>query len=458
MDIVDILSLPASDAVAELRKKKIKTPDWEELEKAYNPKKHPILDKSKYPDIVTESGKPEAVTRVVVPFQRVAVKRTAELCFAIPVARSYTAETESEKEASKLIERLYRTLRINSLNLARARKLFASCEVATIWHAVPKPTSAYGFQSPVTLRQRTFSPMDGHKIYPLFDAFGDLIALSVEYTSERVTYFETLTDAERVVFRSAGGGWEIEERQAHGLGKIPGVYIYRDQPAWEDSSSNVEEMEWALSRNGNYLRRNAKPLLAVMHDKEAEDFDAPDDAYEKDSNQEFRSIFELPKGSSMEYVTWDGAPEALRFHYQTLRSLFFDSLQLPDWSHSEMKSTPMSGESRKQLYIDAKLKVVDESGELSLFLLREISVLRSFAAVLRPDLAEALSSIGVEVEIQPYEISDDKDTIANLSQAKAAGLVSQREAIETLGWSPDPDKTLSEIRDELAYDAGEHSI
>lgn len=456
MELADILNLPPAEAAAALRKRAEKLPEWRDLEKAYDPRRHPILDKTKYPDIITEAGLPEAVTRVVVPFQKLAVKRSAELCFALPAARSYSAESEGEREAAKLLDRLWSALRLDALNLHRARTLFACCEVATLWHAAPKATRAYGFDSPLTLRQRTFSPMDGHRIYPRFDAFGDLVALSVEYTSGGDTFLETLTASERLVFRSAGGeGWELEERAPHGLDKIPAVYISRPAPVWEDSSPIVEEIEWALSRNGNYLRRNAKPLLAVMHDKQAEDFDAPEGAYEGDSNQEFRSIFELPAGSSMQYVTWDGAPEALRFHYQTLRSLFFDSLQLPDWSHSEMKSTPMSGESRKQLYIDAKLKVVDESGALSVFLLREISVLKSFAAILRPELAPALESLTAKVEIQPYEISDERDTIQNLSQAKAAGLVSQREAIAYLGWSTDPDRTRAEIRAEERADAAE---
>ena len=461
MEIDDILKLPPSEAVRELQRKTIKLPQWQELEKAYDPKKHPILDKSKYPDIVTEAGNKEAVTRVVVPFQKLAVKRAAELCFAIPVSRSYSSESsDKEKEAAKLLDRLYTALRIDSLNLLRARKLFACCEVATIWSAVLKPTKAYGFDSPVTLRQRTFSTMDGHGIYPKFDPFGDLVALSVGYKSDDEEYLETLTDTERLVFRSSGKGWELETREQHGLGKIPAVYINRPSPVWEDSSSTVEEIEWALSRNGNYLRRNSKPLLAVMHDKEETEWETHEnsDSYEKDSNSEFRSIFELPKGSSMQYVTWDGAPDALKFHYQTLRSLFFDSIQLPDWSHSEMKSTPMSGESRKQLYIDAKLKVIDEAGELTVFLLRELSVLRTFASVIRPDLADAMESLLVKLEIQPYEISDERDTIQNLSQAKSAGLVSQREAIAYLGWSDDPDKTLVEIRDEASFVAGEQTL
>ena len=499
MTIDDILNLPPEEAVAVLSSVPRSLPEWAELAKAYDPKKHAILDKGKYPDVVTEAGRIEAVTRVVIPFQKLAVSRTAELCFAIPMEKSFEGEHAKHEEAQKLIARLWEALRMDALYLERARQLFASCEIVTMWHAVDKPTRAYGFASPVTLRQRTFSPMLGHRIYPRFDPWGDMEAISVAYRSSGVDYFETLTDKERIVWRMDGKQWQLEIRQSHTLGKIPAVYASRPAPVWEDASSTVEELEWALSRNGNYLRRNAKPLLVVMHDAEASD---PDDNspygqdsvgspryevgatsygqtpgstpsygggttsygggaekdYEGDSNAEFRTIYELPKGSEMRYVTWDGAPEALKFHYQTLRSLFFDSLQLPDWSHSVMKSTPMSGEARKQLYIDAQLKVRDEAGALEVFALREISVLRSFAAILRPDLAEALEEMSVRVRVQPFELGDEKETIQNLSQARAAGLVSQREAIAYLGWTNDPDATLEALREEAALSAGEQTL
>lgn len=37
-------------------------------------------------------------------------------------------------------------------------------------------------------------------------------------------------------------------------------------------------------------------------------------------------------------------------------------LQLPDMSQESMKQTPMSGEARKMMFLDAQQKVLDESG------------------------------------------------------------------------------------------------
>ena len=57
MDIEEILSLSPTDAIRELSKKAVKITPWADIEKEHDPKKHAVLDKSKYPDIVTEAGK-----------------------------------------------------------------------------------------------------------------------------------------------------------------------------------------------------------------------------------------------------------------------------------------------------------------------------------------------------------------------------------------------------------------
>ena len=80
-----------------------------------------------------------------------------------------------------------------------------------------------------------------------------------------------------------------------------------------------------------------------------------------------------------EYVTWQQAVENLKFYVEQLRSLFFTQLQLPDWSYEKMSQQALSGESRKQMFIDAQLKVKDESGRLIEFFDREMNVVKAFA-------------------------------------------------------------------------------
>ena len=119
-----------------------------------------------------------------------------------------------------------------------------------------------------------------------------------------------------------------------------------------------------------------------------------------------------------------------------------------------MKAVHTSGEGLKQLFIDARLKVTEESGRLIEMLDREINVLKAFLKVMLPEeYASAIDELKFEVTITPYTIDDEKERISNLALANGnKPMISQRESIEMLGYSPDPDKTLKQIAEEGVAD------
>ena len=333
--------------------------------------------------------------------------------------------------------------------------LFAGCEVLTLWYAIDERNNLYGFNSPLKLRCRNFSPMLGDDLYPLFDEYGDMIAMSVGYTRKKgrktVQYFDTYTSEKHIKWSNENGGWQEVENEDITLGKIPGIYMWRPTPIWEDTSKTVYEIEWALSRNGNYLRQNSKPIFIVFADEAISYGD------EKSPNREFRSVMQYPQNGRAEYVTWAQAVENLKFYVEQLRDLFFTQLQLPDWSYGKMSQQALSGESRKQMFIDAQLKVKDESGRLIEFFDREMNVVKAFAKImLGESYAADIDALKVETLITPFAITDEKDTINNLMAANGGkALMSQRESIEMYGHSDDVDKTLHEIAEEDKIDAFE---
>ena len=450
----------AAQKIAALKEKTISVPSWRGrfgLVQEFDPTKHPVMNKAKYPDIVTDDGI-EYVTRITCDMQRLAVKRMTELICGIPVRRVYKPENDRQKEIAGYMEKIFERNRIDSMNIERCNMLFAGCEVMTLWYAVEQRNSLYGFSSPLKFRCRNFSPMLGDELYPLFDEYGDMIALSVGYTRKSskklVQYFDTYTATKHIKWSTANGDWEEVENEDITLAKIPAVYAFRPTPIWEDTSRIVFEIEWALSRNGNYLRKNSKPVFVVFADELINYGD------EQDENKEFRSIMQYPKGSTAQYITWAQAVENLKFYITELRQSFFTQLQLPDWSYESMKASPMSGESRKQLFIDAQLKVKDESGRLLEFFDREINVVKAFLKVALGSEYEAdIDALPVESEITAYTITDEKDTITNLTTANGGKpLISHRESIEMYGHSTDVDKTLQEIAEDEARDAFEPTL
>lgn len=448
--------------IAELKSKSIVVPSWggkKGLSAEYDPKQHPVMNHAIYPDVVNEDGTIDLVTRITYDLQRLAVKRMVELMSGIPIKRVFKPEDDKQKEVAEYLEKVYKRNRIDTVNVERLAMLFAGCEVVTLWYASEEKNNVYGFDSPLKIRCRNFSPMLGDELYPLFDEYGDMIAMSVGYTRKvgkaNVRYFDSYTADHHYKWSTeGGGGWVLVEDEKITLGKIPAIYVFRPTPIWEDTSKIVYEMEWAMSRNGNYLRKNSKPLFVVFADE------AIDYGNEKDEKEESRSILQFPKGSTADYVTWQQAVENLKFYMSELRQTFFTQLQLPDWSYESMKAAPMSGESRKQLFIDAQLKVKDEGGRVLEFLDREVNVLKTFMkAALGEGYHEAVDALPVENVITPFTISDESDTIKNLVTANGGkAIMSQRESIEEYGHSSDVDQTMHEIQEESQVDVFEPTV
>lgn len=442
--------------IADLKEKSVIVPAWggrNGLQREYDPRRHPVMSHALYPDIVQDDGTLDRVTRITYDLQRLAVKRMSELCNGIPVKRIYRPENDRQKEVATAMEKIYKCNRIDSLNTERCTMLFAGCEVMTLWYATENRNMVYGFNSPLKLRCRNFSPMLGDELYPLFDEYGDMIAMSVGYTrkvgGKSVSFFDTYTTDTHYKWSNEENGWTLVEQENYTVGKIPAVYMWRPTPIWEDTSRIVFEMEWAMSRNGNYLRKNSKPLFVVMADEQIAYGDEPNE------NAEARAIMQYPKGSTANYVTWTQAIDNLKFYITELRQSFFTQLQLPDWSYESMKSNAMSGESRKQLFIDCQLKVKDEAGRLMEFYDREVNVVKSFLKLaMGQQYANDIDALPVENIITPFTITDEGDTINHLLTANGnKPIISQREAIDMYGASTNVDKTLQEIQAESANDS-----
>ena len=436
----------SAEIIQDLKQKAIDVRPWADLEKEYDPKKHPVYTDPTYTD-KTKHGKTERMSRITYAIEKQAVKRMKELMFSIPVKRKYTTKDDREKQAASIMEAIFKKNHINSMNIKRAHKLFASCEIATIWYTQEAETIYAGVKSSSKLRCRTYSPMDGDLLYPLFDEYDDMVALSVEYkriiANTTYYYFDCYTDSYHWRWVSNGGaGWEPDiEPEPIEIEKIQGIYMWRTDPIWEDQADNGYELEWSQSRNGNYLRKNSRPTWVVFSNSTS-----PVGNYrEPVDDNSGRNVLRYGQGDKAGYATWAQAVDALKLHTEELRRNIHTTLQLPDMSMEQMKATPMSGEARKMLFIDCQMKVTDESGDWMEFFNREINVVRAFCEKMFPDLADAFESLSVENIITPFQINDESQEIKDLSDATGGkAVMSQRTAVQRLGAVPE-----EELDDEL---------
>ena len=446
----------ANQILADLKKKTIVVPGWSKLEKEYDPTKHPVMTDLSYNSKEGTKGKDKKVTRVILPWQKLAVRRMGSLAFGIPVKRVYKPDDDSQKTAAAVIESIYKRNHINSVNLERSKFMYASCEVVTIWYTqeIEGGTVYAGEESKYKLRCKNYSPMKGDALYPLFDEYDDMIALSVEYVrmedGTRVTYFETYTADHHYRWRMEGSKAVPDmDPEPIKIGKINGVYGFRPLPVWEEQSENVYEAEWTYSYNGNYVRKNSRPNWVVFCDPQ----DKVRVGQEKDDPRLGRNVLKYPANAKAEYKTWDQSIESIKFHTSELKANFFMGLQLPDMSMENMKTTPMSGEARKMMFIDAQMKVLDEAGIWIEYFDREMSVVKAFAEKMFPKLAEAIRSLEVENIITPFTIREEGERITNYTNATGGKpVMSQRTAVARLGMVDDVDEEMKQIEDEEKLD------
>lgn len=438
---------PVEDIINDLRNKSVCVPSWDELIKDYEPKLHAIVnDNVGRKDKIKSDGTIEKASRINIGLEKLLTKRMTEFTFSIPVRRVYhnIDGNKTRQQIAKAIENIYKYARINSENTKRGNAYFASCEVFTIWYTVESPNSLYGFQSKYKLKCKTYSPMDGVRLYPLLDELGDMIAMSFEYSKkvkdESIIFFETYTSSAHYKWKQQDSGWEQVKAEPISILKIPGVYVYRPVPIYHGLSYLRNEIEYTLSRNSDVIAYNSAPILKVAGSVQG-----------KEDKGESRRVFRVENGGDVAYVSWSQAIEALKYHVNTLTNLFWSQAQMPDISFENMKSLGNIGfDARQTLLTDAHLKVGDESGAWIEAFERECSVIKAFVKSMNVSWASEVDNVEVEHVITPF-IQQDEDAMTDrlIKQNGGKAIKSQLQTIREAG-ANEPEEVLAQIQKEDA--------
>lgn len=437
---------PVDNIINDLKEKSVCVPSWDKLIKDYEPTMHDIVtDTVTRQNKVRSDGTVEQASRIYVGLEKLLTKRITEFMYSIPVKRIYhnIEGNPTRQQIAKAIEAIYKYARIDSENIKRGNAYFASCEVFTIWYTVESPNTLYGFTSRYKLKCKTYSPMDGVKLYPLLDELGDMIAMSFEYTkkvkNEQITFFETYTANMHYKWKQEGSGWELVKSEPVAILKIPGVYAYCSVPIYHGFSYIRKEIEYTLSRNSDVIAYNSAPILKIAGGIKG-----------SENKGESRRVYRVEQNGDVAYVSWAQSIEALKYHVDTLVKLFWSQSQMPDISFENMKSLGNIGfDARQTLLTDAHLKVGDESGAWIEAFERECSVIKAFLKMMNVTWKGEVDNVEVEHVITPFIQNDEKSEIEKWVTASGGkAVVSQLEAIKNLGISTDPQETLSQIQKE----------
>lgn len=435
-----------------LKNKSLKIPSWGSLIEDYEPLKHLIMtDTQSRQKKFRSDGSVEEPARIAIALEQLLCKRVNEFTFAIPVKRVYSNvdDNPTRKEIVKAMEKIYKVARIDSENIKRGLAYYACCEIFTVWYVVKKPNNLYGFDSKYKLKCRTFSPMDGTELYPLFDETGDLIAMSFEYTSNvegnDVLFFETYTEDKHYKWKNVSDrGWEdvtSTEGEDIEILKIPGIYNWRKKPIYDGLTVLRNDLEYTLSRNSDVIAYNSAPVLKIAGGVQGEE-----------KKGESKRIYRVQSGGDVTYVSWQQAIEALKYHVEMLLKLYFMQAQMPDISFDNMKSLGNIGyDARMTLLMDAHLKIGDEAGSWLEFLDREVNVVKAFLKKMNTKWESEVDNVEVENVLTPFVQNDRKGLIDTLVAGNGGkAVMSQLDSIREFGESDDPEKTLEQIQKEEA--------
>jgi len=448
------------EMITEMKKKTVDVVPWGALVREYDPSLHEIVvNKRLRPDKRKATGGYEKVARVTYGQQKLAAKRMTQMAFSIPVKRLYDTGTDAVKIAQAVaIEEVYREARINSQNIKRMNSYFAACEVATVWFPVPKKNNNYGFDSQFELRCKTFTPMQKKfsriecaELFPIFDKYGDMITMGFGYTftedNKEVEYFELYTKKQKYVYKKGSNGWEdTDDASPIAIGKHPLAYLSRPMPIWEGTTNNTQEIEFALSRESDIIKKNSAPLVKVKG-KLLNNANVETDAA--------REVYQLEGDGDVSYVTWTQQIDAMKFFIQTLKQNTEEELQLPNLSMENIKGMGVvSGEARKTLLTDAHLKVGDESGDIIEFFDRECNVIKAFLGEMNNKWKESIRDLKVTHIITPFIQNDEASDIEKFTKATGGkAVMSQKLAVKMVGFC----ETQEEIDDEIKALADEVS-
>ncbi len=435
------------EIISRLTNKTISVPSWGKLLKDYDPTKHKIVhDQITRRDKIRRNGMVEKAARIYIGLEKLLTSRTNEFMFALPVKRIYsnTEGNDTRQAIAKAIEAIYKHARINAENKRRGIAYFASCEIFTLWYTVKSLNTLYSFPCEYKLKCKTFSPMDGVDLYPLFNEYDDMIAMSWQYTKQignkTIKYFETFTADKHIKWEQNGGRWEeIKREDIVVINKIPGAYLWRPQPIYYGLSHIREDIEYTLSRNSDVIAYNSAPILEVVGELKG-----------TENKGESQRIYRVEKDGRVGYVTWSQAIEALRYQVATLKDLFWSQGQMPDISFEQMKSLGNIGyDARQTLFMDAHLKVGDESGDWIEFFERECNVIKAFLKQMNREWESEIDNVDVEHVISPYIQNDEAAEIDKWTKANGGKpLVSHLESIQNAGLSADPNQTMEQIQKE----------
>lgn len=449
---------------------------YDDLKKQYDPKQHDVFDTAKRPkkEIKKDSGRKddagntiyetvlEEVSRIAVAFQKIIVKRAVGFLLGNKIKLNCSADNDNETKIFETVKWIWSKNKLDYRLKDAVRIWMSECEVAILIYIVEadqgfwaklitKVKSLFGAGGgKFTAKTKILANSYGDKLYPHFDSTGDMDAFMRQYSvtvdGKAQDRYDVYTADKTIKYAKQGDAY-VATIIAQPIGKIPVVYMRKDEPDWYDVQSMIDRVETLLSNWADTDDYFGSPMLKAKGTIKG-----------FASKGERGKVFQLEgENSDINAISWDNAPESVKTEYNNLKELIYTITQTPDISFEQMHTLgDISGIALKLMFLDAHLKARDNEGIFGEGIQRLINIFVAVIGnVISTSLANDAQNIEITPEFTPYLPKNVKEDQEVIDSAVTSGTLSKETAVEISPLVDDPELEKERLAKEKAKSTSE---
>lgn len=412
-----------------------------EVDKAireYNPQTHEVMkrrDKDR-------KGKNPYVSEKL-PRSRQRYINEVELFFLLGKPIIWKKKKGDDELYEMFINFLDKKMRFNALMRKAKRLAGAETESAIIFNITSNVANGEDGlkEQPYNIKPFVAARSLGYKLRPMFDQYGDLIALAYGYTTKSTTakpieHWDILTADYTFLCTRDTMGWDVKD-YPNPTGKINAVY-FKQPKAWDNAVPRIHREEMLDSRAADTNNYFADPIASATADV-IEGLSEPDTPGKMIRLTGDKSRFEYiapPQGSGPRN------DEKADLH----NSILFDTFT-PDLSYASIKGLgSLSGAALHNALIlgyikrDSRIEVYGEMVD------RLRSVIIAILKMVHPDKEEDFDRLDITFEFgEPFD-SDKREKWNSIATLYKSGLMSLETAVQEIAIVADTDSEIERIR------------
>ena len=433
----------------------IDTEDFDDVQ----PENHDVMDPAvrkkreiKYDtDKVDADNKPvmntvyEEVTRIPSPIEKNIINWSVQMCAGIPIDPQAKPKEGSETVIFEMVKHELTSNKTDFKDKEILRLLGTYKRVAEVWYSEIAPVGYWGEigNFPTRMRLMLLSYENGNILYPIFDGYGDFIALTREYTvidddDKESKMFDVFMIDQRITFRQEGSGWSEYTKVPNKYGKINVMWYQQDRTEYADIVPKRKRLETLQSDIGDQNLATGSPIIVASK------------LLGLGKRGETGKVFEVEDGGKLDILEAAGAPESIKFEWDNLKKDCYADTQTPDMDMFDGdalgSNLPIIG--IKMRFLPATLKALSkQSGEYGMGIQRRYNFLKAACAVINPAVKDA-TGLAITPKFGVYLPSNETEEYTNIVSLVGAGLMSKETAIVKLAFTDDPAGEYEKIKAE----------